>query len=306
MNPEASSSNDANTADVNNWARQRNHNDITTAERHNDVIVESHNDVTTVESHGDSVAEGHDDITIAERHNDITEESHDYDYDNGNTSESHDFIERSNAFDNKKADGAIEGSLWRKSNGAMLNPEADDEAKKIHESRKSSVCANDSLDKKLPNCYKVMPSKIHGMGLFATREIPAYQFLLTYEGEVIGKCVSDKREREYKRNGINSVYMFKIDEDIIIDATFVGNEARYMNHSCRPNCYSILNFKEKKVMYYTERVISPGEELTLNYYFSETDAEDKCNCGMANCVSQESKALARENDNEGHDAINIM
>ena len=143
------------------------------------------------------------------------------------------------------------------------------------------------IEEGLPyECLAVERSGIHGMGLFARSQIPEGAFLMRYEGEIIGKCVSDKRERNYQRNSIGSIYMFKVDEDTIIDATMVGNRARYINHSCDPNCYSITDLPAKSILYYASRPIGPGEELTIDYHFTEDDPGDVCFCGSERCKSR--------------------
>ncbi|KAI5169600.1 hypothetical protein PAEPH01_0850 [Pancytospora epiphaga] len=130
----------------------------------------------------------------------------------------------------------------------------------------------------------VKQSNIHGLGLFTTVKIPNGTFLMSYEGERIGKCLSDKREKIYLRNNIKSVYMFKITEDLIVDATFVGNKARYINQSCAPNCYTWTN--DGRISYYSWRDIEPGEELVIDYHFDDVRVNETCLCGASNCRSK--------------------
>lgn len=130
---------------------------------------------------------------------------------------------------------------------------------------------------------EIRPSRIHGNGIFTNVGIPSKTLLMCYEGEIIGKCVSDKREKSYISHGIKSVYMFKVDEDKIIDATMMGNKARYINHSCIPNCYSITDSVKKTVLYFTKRKVMRGEELTIDYNYSEKDVNEICNCGSRRC-----------------------
>ncbi|KAL0265616.1 UNVERIFIED_CONTAM: hypothetical protein PYX00_011329 [Menopon gallinae] len=81
-------------------------------------------------------------------------------------------------------------------------------------------------------------SKIHGIGIFAGTDIPAGIRIIEYVGELIGKKVADKRERFYKENGILSVYLFKILDDLIVDATLKGNLASSDEHDdTRLPCY---------------------------------------------------------------------
>lgn len=77
----------------------------------------------------------------------------------------------------------------------------------------------------------VYRSKIHGMGLFCTREIDSGEMVIEYTGELIRSGLSDKREKYYENRGIGC-YMFRIDDHFVIDATLSGNSARFINHSC--------------------------------------------------------------------------
>lgn len=65
------------------------------------------------------------------------------------------------------------------------------------------------------------------------------QLVIEYVGEVIRESVADDREKKYEEQGIGSSYLFRIDEDTIIDATFKGNSARFINHSCDVLLYSL-------------------------------------------------------------------
>lgn len=144
----------------------------------------------------------------------------------------------------------------------------------------SSRAASFSYDQ-----LEVRPSKIHGLGIFTRSRIPEGCLLMKYEGEIIGKCTSDKRERNYLKNNIKSVYMFRVDDDTIIDATFIGNKARYINHSCDPNCFSITDTSSRSIVYYSMRAIEPGEELSIDYHFTEEHPSEVCCCGSVACKS---------------------
>lgn len=79
---------------------------------------------------------------------------------------------------------------------------------------------------------KFEKSTIHDWGLFALEPIEANAMIIEYVGEVIRQKVADTREKRYERMGIGSSYMFRIDDDLIIDATKKGNLARFINHCC--------------------------------------------------------------------------
>lgn len=130
----------------------------------------------------------------------------------------------------------------------------------------------------------VYQSFIHGLGLFCRRDIDAGEMVIEYAGTVIRSVLTDKREKMYDAKGIGC-YMFRIDADDVVDATMSGNEARFINHSCEPNCYSkvITVDGQKKIMIFALRRIVPGEELTYDYKFPLEDAKIPCNCGTRRC-----------------------
>jgi histone-lysine N-methyltransferase SETD1 len=75
-------------------------------------------------------------------------------------------------------------------------------------------------------------SSIHAIGAFAGECIKKGDFVIEYMGEVIGSKLADQRERDYNACGIGSSYLFRIDDVCVVDATIVGNLARFLNHSC--------------------------------------------------------------------------
>lgn len=75
-------------------------------------------------------------------------------------------------------------------------------------------------------------SPIHDWGLFAMEKVDANDMVIEYIGEVIRQKVADHREKRYERMGIGSSYLFRVDDDTVIDATKMGNIARFINHCC--------------------------------------------------------------------------
>ncbi|KAI3992108.1 hypothetical protein MKX01_014999 [Papaver californicum] len=128
-------------------------------------------------------------------------------------------------------------------------------------------------------------SKIHDWGLVALEPIEAEDFVIEYVGELIRPQISDIRERHYEKMGIGSSYLFRLDDGYVVDATKRGGIARFINHSCEPNCYTkvIAVDGQKKIFIYAKRHISPGEELTYNYKFPLEDKKIPCNCGSKRC-----------------------
>ncbi|XP_024992219.1 histone-lysine N-methyltransferase ATXR7 isoform X1 [Cynara cardunculus var. scolymus] len=128
-------------------------------------------------------------------------------------------------------------------------------------------------------------SKIHDWGLVALEPIEAEDFVIEYVGELIRPRISDIRERHYERMGIGSSYLFRLDDGYVVDATKRGGIARFINHSCEPNCYTkvISVDGQKKIFIYAKRQIVTGEEITYNYKFPLEEKKIPCNCGSRRC-----------------------
>ncbi|KAK6939163.1 SET domain [Dillenia turbinata] len=124
-------------------------------------------------------------------------------------------------------------------------------------------------------------SKIHDWGLVALEPIEAEDFVIEYVGELIRPRISDIRERQYEKMGIGSSYLFRLDDGYVVDATKRGGIARFINHSCEPNCYTkVISVEgQKKIFIYAKRYIAAGEEITYNYKFPLEEKKIPCNCG---------------------------
>ncbi|XP_073338890.1 histone-lysine N-methyltransferase 2B isoform X2 [Pagrus major] len=142
------------------------------------------------------------------------------------------------------------------------------------------------LEKISKEAVGVYRSEIHGRGLFCKRNIEAGEMVIEYAGNVIRAVLTDKREKYYDSKGIGC-YMFRIDDFDVVDATMQGNAARFINHSCEPNCYSrVINVDGRKhIVIFALRKIYRGEELTYDYKFPIEDENSKlhCNCGARRC-----------------------
>ncbi|XP_055853049.1 histone-lysine N-methyltransferase trithorax [Episyrphus balteatus] len=130
----------------------------------------------------------------------------------------------------------------------------------------------------------VFRSLIHGRGLFCIKDMEASEMVIEYAGELIRSTLADKRERFYDNKGIGC-YMFKIDEHFVVDATMRGNAARFINHSCEPNCYSkvVDILGHKHIIIFSLRRIVKGEELTYDYKFPFEDVKIHCYCASKKC-----------------------
>ncbi|KAH9694158.1 Histone-lysine N-methyltransferase ATXR7 [Citrus sinensis] len=128
-------------------------------------------------------------------------------------------------------------------------------------------------------------SKIHDWGLVALEPIEAEDFVIEYVGELIRLKISDIRECRYEKMGIGSSYLFRLDDGYVVDATKRGGIARFINHSCNPNCYTkVISVEgQKKIFIYAKRHIAAGEEITYNYKFPLEEKKIPCYCGSKKC-----------------------
>lgn len=104
-------------------------------------------------------------------------------------------------------------------------------------------------------------SAIHNWGLYAEENISANDMIIEYVGEKVRQQVADMREKQYLKSGIGSSYLFRIDENTVIDATKRGGIARFINHSCTPNCTAkiIKVDGSKRIVIYALRDIERGK-----------------------------------------------
>ncbi|XP_057189086.1 histone-lysine N-methyltransferase 2C isoform X3 [Triplophysa rosa] len=129
-------------------------------------------------------------------------------------------------------------------------------------------------------------SRIQGLGLFAARDIEKQTMVIEYMGDVLRTEVAMRKELLYKAMN-RQAYMFRINSDQVIDATRSGSPARYINHSCSPNCVAeVVTFERGyKIIINAARRIEKGEELCYDYKLALVEDQSKipCHCGAANC-----------------------
>ncbi len=116
-------------------------------------------------------------------------------------------------------------------------------------------------------------SKIHGWGIYATRRIPKNTRIIDYAGELISNRESLERERRQLERG--HLWCFTLTRRTVVDAGVGGNAARFINHSCRPNCY--IEIKNRTIWIRAARTIRRGEELSYDYN-TGGDAMMECCC----------------------------
>jgi SET domain-containing protein len=135
----------------------------------------------------------------------------------------------------------------------------------------------------------VRKSRIHGTGVFARKNIPAGTRIIEYVGDRITKRESDRRyqiawDRAQNGNGDEGiVYIFTLNKRHDIDGSVSWNTAKYINHSCDPNCET--DILRGHIWIIATRDIRRGEEISYNYGYDFDSYEDHpCRCGSKNCV----------------------
>jgi SET domain-containing protein len=142
---------------------------------------------------------------------------------------------------------------------------------------------------------EVRRSPIHGTGVFAARPIAAGVELIEYRGRRITHAAADRRYAGSADSG--HTFLFTLNERYIIDANVDGNDARWINHSCAPNCQAMAQEnagsdpRQDRVVIESLRAIAPGEELTYDYgivldqrHTARMKALWACRCGSPACT----------------------
>jgi len=96
----------------------------------------------------------------------------------------------------------------------------------------------------------------HGLGLFTTVAFKKGDLVTEYTGEKISTDEANRRGGQY---------LFELNDDFVVDGKDRTNESRYINHSCRPNCYPEIDDEEEHIFIFAKRAIKIGEELTYDY-----------------------------------------
>lgn len=123
---------------------------------------------------------------------------------------------------------------------------------------------------------KLAQSKIHRWGVYALEPIPVNRKVIEYWGERISRRETRRRSEISKYT-----YLFTLDPYWTIDGAAGGSGAQYINHSCDPNLTARI--VRGHILYYSRRLIKPGEELTVDYRFDKKVTRVPCRCGSEHC-----------------------
>ena len=133
----------------------------------------------------------------------------------------------------------------------------------------------------------VHASAVHGKGVFATRQLAAGERVIEYVGEVISMAQAIARHPHDPSNPDHTFY-FHLDDGRVIDALHGGNDSKWINHSCRPNC--VPDEDRGRIFILTRRLVFKGEELTFDYGLVSDEpmsealkARYACRCGAKKC-----------------------
>ena len=142
---------------------------------------------------------------------------------------------------------------------------------------------------------EVRRSPIHGNGVFAARDLAAETRLIEYAGKRLSHAQADKRYAGNAETG--HTFLFTLNDQYVIDGNQDGNAARWINHSCEPNCQAFLiehpgrDRRLDRVVIENIRPLKAGEELAYNYAITLDERHTprlkklwECRCGSASCT----------------------
>ena len=134
---------------------------------------------------------------------------------------------------------------------------------------------------------RVERSGVHGQGVFATRHLGAGERVIEYVGEIISMAQAMARH-PHDVNNPDHTFFFHLDDGRVIDALHGGNDSKWINHSCRPNC--VPDEDRGRIFILTRRLVFKGEELTFDYGLVSDEpmsealkARYACRCGAKKC-----------------------
>jgi SET domain-containing protein len=138
-----------------------------------------------------------------------------------------------------------------------------------------------------PYPFVIRRSAIQGRGAFATRRIKKGERIIEYTGERISNAEADKRYDD-ERMRRHHTYLFTLTQRTVVDGGAGGNESRFINHSCDPNCEAVI--EDGRIWIDALRPIEKGEELAYDYKYERVGGDDHgdekkypCRCGAATC-----------------------
>ncbi len=128
-------------------------------------------------------------------------------------------------------------------------------------------------------CFKleIRSSTIHRWGIYAGEDIPKRRKVIEYTGERISR--RETKRRAEANPGL--IYLFTLDKYWTLDGSVGGSGAEFINHCCDPNI--VTEIRSGHILYFSDRDIKKGEELTVDYHFSKDVERIPCKCGVTKC-----------------------
>ena len=168
-------------------------------------------------------------------------------------------------------------------------------------------CQNQRLQKRqYPRLECCKTSDGRGWGLWVLEDVPKGALIQEYIGEVISSSEFRDRANRYLTDTDTPVYFFQLDSQTVIDSGAMGSMARFINHSCDPNCNTEI-WKvggERRVAIVSSRAIRMGTEVTINYQFESFGLQQHpCLCGAVNCTGFLDKRTERAKNLEHEKAV---
>jgi SET domain-containing protein len=135
----------------------------------------------------------------------------------------------------------------------------------------------------------VRRSRIQGRGVFAARDIDEGERIIEYLGSRISSEEADAQSPDDEATARHHTFLFAVDDEIVIDGSRGGNDARLINHSCDPNCEIVI--ERRRIFIHALRAIRAKEELSYDYWYvtdSGYTLDDlrriyPCRCGTPSC-----------------------
>ena len=147
----------------------------------------------------------------------------------------------------------------------------------------------------MPKRITLRRSPIHGNGVFAVTDIPKGTELVEYRGRLTTHAQIDRKYAGVPDNG--HTFLFTLNDKYVLDANVDGNIARWINHSCKPNCQAVIEEDEDgdprkdRVLIESIRALKPGDELTYDYGIDVGERITPklkqlwaCRCGAPRCI----------------------
>lgn len=136
--------------------------------------------------------------------------------------------------------------------------------------------------------FTIRRSKIAGKGGFATRRLQPGQFIIEYTGKRLTEKQADRLLEDDRRKRVHHTFLFQVSDGTVIDGGVRGGPAKFINHSCEPNCEAIE--EDGRIFIHAKKNIQPGVELAYDYSYAREPGDGKkeeaiypCRCGSRRC-----------------------